>query len=115
MIFSNRETACANTLPCRQEKFNVKSDTPPETLLAFYNELYVYLLDLMHRTINEMFARSALTLVGPTPPSRALAEAERHGPFSNRYSGGHQIWMGKNAESHSSLGRRVLKGRERIF
>eukprot|EP00667_Euglena_gracilis_P001629 EG_transcript_1630 len=45
-----------------KEKFNVKSDTPPETLLAFYNELYVYLLDLMHRTINEMFARSALTL-----------------------------------------------------
>eukprot|EP01001_Neometanema_parovale_P002515 NODE_130_length_3226_cov_46.311634_g121_i0.p1 GENE.NODE_130_length_3226_cov_46.311634_g121_i0~~NODE_130_length_3226_cov_46.311634_g121_i0.p1 ORF type:complete len:992 (+),score=263.49 NODE_130_length_3226_cov_46.311634_g121_i0:89-3064(+) len=45
-----------------KEKFNKKPNTSKEEMQAFYNELYVCLLDLMHRAINEMFARSSLAV-----------------------------------------------------
>ena len=44
----------------------MKSDESQNTMMVFYNELYVYLLDLMHRTINDMFSRGAVALVCPS-------------------------------------------------
>jgi tetratricopeptide (TPR) repeat protein len=72
-----------------KEKFSVKSDESQNTMMVFYNELYVYLLDLMHRTINDMFSRGAVALEPfeaeenkPESKWKRLAEeAEENGDF----------------------------------
>eukprot|EP01063_Lacrimia_lanifica_P041920 TRINITY_DN988_c1_g1_i1.p1 TRINITY_DN988_c1_g1~~TRINITY_DN988_c1_g1_i1.p1 ORF type:complete len:1047 (+),score=485.28 TRINITY_DN988_c1_g1_i1:99-3239(+) len=59
--YAHRQKLRHSVLRIVREKFSKKAGTSKQEMEKFYNELYVYLLDLMHFSLNSMLTREKLS------------------------------------------------------